>query len=748
MFLLGVAQILWLPQVDDLLLWVIALIILACSILRIRYSNLTSMLFFLSGMLYSLTVCQIQSQSELTFVQQDHFQGRIESLPKHSATKVSFISTHPGTQQKFLLNWYKNNNTSSPDFMAGGLYQFEVKLKPPHGMVNGVGFDREKWLFRNRIDGIGTIQSMQLIEPPKLLSMHALNLWRAQTSDFIDSAFTNPRVNGLIHALSIGDKSHFEHQDFQLFQNTGTAHLIAISGLHIGMVAALGWIIGGLLFKLFPQQRIPRPLIQLAFSLVLATIYAALAGFAVSTLRALIMLVVLSIFKVLRRPGFAWDVWSVSLMVVLLLDPLNVLDAGFWLSFTAVAVLILTFSGVSNTNNSFTDFFVMQWRLLLGMLPLSLLVFAKINLFAPLINLVMIPLMTFLIVPLIMLMLFVSMAFNSAPDLLIDLLSASCQFFIDTLSWFELHTASPINLKATTTWQTILLITGTCIMILPKAIPQRFWGLVLVLMAVTPIKSTSTKGHFKAYFLDVGQGLSVVIRTENHTFIYDVGAAYDSGFNMADAHIIPFLKHHNINHLDGLMLSHQDNDHAGAAKFLSQKMPIKETWGTHADHKPCIAGTQWQWDGIQFNIISPYNLTPYLKNNSSCVLKISNKEHSLLLTGDIESPVEYRLSQFDSAFIQSDVLLVPHHGSNTSSTDIFINAVKPQLAINSSGKYNPFGHPTQAVRQAYDQQHIPFIDTQNSGMITLHTYPQLHFQLLRSEAPKIWRKKSPNKSGF
>ncbi|TDR19307.1 competence protein ComEC [Marinicella litoralis] len=744
MFLLGAMQILWWPLLTEVTLMIATGLLFLCSLLKARFNHLIPVIFFISGVLYAMLACQIQLQSEIETPQKRSFQGRIESLPKHTAQKVSFISSHSESKQSFLLNWYSKGQSKQVDFEPGNLYQFEVSLKPPHGMANGIGFDREKWLFRNRIDGIGTIKSMDLIaEKTRPLSSNILNQWRATTGKSIDQHFKEQRINGLIHALSIGDKSHFEHQDFQLFQNTGTAHLIAISGLHIGMVALLGWLLGGLVFQLLPQQIIPKSLIQIYLGLLFAVLYAALAGFAVSTQRALIMLLVYALFKIFRRASYAWDVWSTSLLAVLLLDPLNVLDAGFWLSFTAVAVLILSFNGISNTHSRTSNFIVMQWRLLLGMLPLSLLVFSRVNLLAPLINLLMIPLMTFLLVPMIMLLLIIGTLFNFMPETLIDLLSWSSQLFLDLLTWFAHHASWPIHVAVNSWWQLALLGMGTTLFILPKAIPQRFWGLPLILMAIIPIEDRIKLGQFNAYFLDVGQGLSVVIKTQSHQLIYDVGSAYESGFNMADAITLPWLQQQNITDLDALVLSHQDNDHSGAEDSLLDNTSVETIWGTEKHHLPCIAGTQWQWDNVTFSFLSPYNLTPYLKNNSSCVLKISGTDFSLLLTGDIETPVEYRLSQAAPELIQADVLLVPHHGSKTSSSAEFIQAVNPQLAINSSGKYNPFNHPAKQVVDQYTQLGIPLIDTQDSGMITLNTYPTLQYKRFRNESVRIWRKKKP-----
>ncbi len=656
------------------------------------------------------------------------------------------MATNAADNKKYLLSWYKEKDRPLPQLKLNHLYQVEVNLKPPHGNANGVGFDREKWLFRHGIDGIGTIKKLQISEVSFQSVNSYNNQWRTHLSEIINQHFTKPRINALIHALSIGDKSHFDQHDTATFQGTGTAHLIAISGLHIGMVALLGWFIGAFIFKLMPRQSLPKPVLQIILGWVLAILYASLAGWSVSTQRAVIMLLVLGMYQLLRRPSYAWDVWSTSLILVLLFDPLNVLDGGFWLSFMAVAILIFAFSGQFSRPNKALTFIKMQFTLLIGMLPLNLMVFSQLSLIAPVVNLIMIPLMTFLLVPVILLMLLVGSLLNGFPDIMVILVQWISLQFTYLLDFFNQFTWLSLKAHVHAWWQYLLLITGAIWLITPAAIPQRYIGLIMMFFGLYSPQNKVPNKHFTAHFLDVGQGLSVLIETQNHHLLYDVGAAFESGFNMADAVVLPYLQQQQISHLDVLVLSHQDNDHSGAANQLLKKIKASTVWGTEAKHKACLAGQSWIWDGVKFSFLSPYNLIPYMKNNSSCVLKIEGTHTSILLTGDIEEPVEYRLSKTPD--INADVLLVPHHGSSTSSSIDFIQAVEPQIAINSSGQYNPFKHPAKEIVNRYSQLNIPFIDTQSSGLIKLNTYPTVLIRETRQEHPNIWRKKSPNKSSF
>lgn len=708
---------------------------------------------YLLGLLLVVTAANTQKQQQISQNDYRTVDAFITDLPLVSPQKVSFTIKTRHSNQRFLISHYRGYQNSTPpkqlpNYQPGDYYRFELSLKPPHGTANGTGFDRERWLFRHGIDGVGSIRHAQAIEPYKISLSQAINSkinhWRYQISQLLDNNFTNTRTNALLHALSIGDKSRLESGDYNLLHISGTAHLIAISGLHIGMVAAIGAALGWLVFALFPQQRLPRPLIQVMMGLTLAFIYAGLAGFSVSTQRALIMLAVYGWFKWRRRSAYAWDVWSISLLLVLLIDPLNILDAGFWLSFWAVAVLILAFQGRPAKSSQLIDFIKIQWLLLIGMMPLSLLQFGNLKIWAPLVNLMVIPIMTFLYIPVLLLTLLVAGLSGHIPDFLVSYLS-----FISELFWRFLDHFSHLDKVAwgwpvNEFWSFALLTLAAVILLLPKAVPQRHWALLLIAIALWPATKHLSAGQFRAEFFDVGQGTSVLISTQNHHLLYDVGARFPSGFNIADAVVLPMLQQLRINQLDVVILSHDDNDHAGAYPYLAQGINIEQVLSTDGQHKDCIVGQQWQWDNVNFEVLSPYNLYPNFKNDSSCVLKVSTPTTSLLLTGDIEQAVEYRLTQHHTKDIGADILLIPHHGSNTSSTPEFVATVNPKIAINSSGAYNQFKHPTEQVKAVYDDLNIPMVDTQNSGRITLTTShdstDKFQIERFRHQNPRFWRR--------
>lgn len=687
-------------------------------------------MFGLLWVLWSVDKQQARQLSET--VKDQTLSVVVNGLVKSTAERHQIVAKGTTSNHTYLLSLYSKQPVP---WQSGDVLTVKVNLKPPHGTLNETGFDRERWLFRQGISAVGTIKSWIAQKTTSQHPMHAVHRWRASVAEQWKRLVTDPEVRALLLALSVGDKSQFDREDFQRFQDTGTAHLIAISGLHIGMMASLGYGLGWLLFAFWPQQQLPRPQLQTVCAWVLALLYALLAGLALPTLRALLMLSVYLLFKLMKRQAYAWDVWSLSLFLLLLFDPLGVLDWGLFLSFGAVAVLILTFQGVKH-NSRWWLWLKAQWVLLLGLLPLQWLILGRITWAAPLVNFIAIPLMTALVVPLLFLVMSIQWLFDVVPELFLVCLTLLCQGFFALLDVFQSLSILSLDVPKLYVWQWALLLLTLLVMLLPKVVPQRSWALLLLTPLFFNWREPLPDGHFRVQMFDVGQGLAIAVHTENHHMLYDVGAAYDSGFNWVEAVLVPGLKAQGINSLDALVVSHQDNDHAGGLPYLKNSMPIDVIYGSEDSQQACIQGLKWQWDGVNFEVLSPYNLTPYLRNNSSCVVKIHSKHGSVLLTGDIESAVEFRLVA-QNQDLHSDVLLMPHHGSNTSSTEAFIQAVSPQWVVNSSGKFNPFKHPSPAVMSRYD---VPVLDTQDLGQINLSTYPEWHHTSIRKTSPKLWRR--------
>jgi len=680
--------------------------------------------------------------------------GTILQLPDVDTRRTRFLfATDNSSYQRLLLNWYWSDPTQTQALKSGQKWQLQVSLKPPHGLANPAGFDYARWLFRQGIDAMGTVRGGNLLTPSSTFSWNHIHHYREQVRDWLNQHFTQQPARGLVKALTIGDKTDIPRPQQELLQASGAAHLLAISGLHIGIVAALGYRLGWLLFYLWRPRRLLRPHIQSLCAFSCAFLYASLAGFSIPTLRALLMLSVYLVAIYKRRSVYSWDIYGMALFLVLAYDPLSVLDMGFWLSFGAVLVLLMAFRG-RKQQKPWLAFIRAQWMILIGLLPFSVLLFGGVQGFAPIMNLLLIPLMSLLLMPLLFVLLMTGL-FSITPGLLVTAIELCIDVFYhimqDLSQWHWLKWSFSIQPG----WALLCLVLFAVVMLMPAVVPKRWLAIPLLLPSFFPQLKRPPEGSVDITVLDVGQGLSILVQTQRHQLLYDTGAASLSGFTMVNAAVIPVLKKHNIQKLDKVILSHADNDHAGGYAELRRQVTIDQTLaGFHAGLPYCLKGHRWMWDGVQFEIFSPYNLHPYLGNNSSCVLRISTAEHSMLITGDIESPVEYRLVQQAAKWLQSDILVVPHHGSRTSSSSTFLEAVHPRLAVNSSAYTNHFGHPASDIKRRYQQHGIPFIDTQTHGMIHIRLSQNSHIDCHLESRKRIWRvaerqpQKSPHNCGL
>ncbi len=733
---------------------------------------------------------------------------RVTGLPVIKADSARFSAESVADPARhYLLTWYHADKIPQP----GEHWQLQVKLKPVHGYANPGGFDYPRWLFRHHYVATGWVQKGQKTTAASPLDVSAwIQRQRGSLRRWLQESLAPGSARALLVALSLGDRSELSPDDFAIFRATGTAHLIAISGLHIGLAALVGAALGWVVFWIWPQQRVPRPVLQALFGWLFALAYAALAGFSVATVRALVAVSVLAVAVVSRRRLSPWDIWAVALLLVLLFDPLAVLDSGFWLSFTAVAALIAAFSARKSQSvaqstvkaadqasklpktplknrtlqrgmQAIGQLFVAQVAILLGLMPLSVVLFHQIHWLAPLVNFVLIPLVSVTLVPLLGLALLThALAGGSGVDeWLLQQAHWLAQWMMRGLEPLSRWPEASYSVPALPGWWLALWLLALLAWFFSRQRYRRWLGLAVMAallgFAVWPQnqpeglvpkyalgKDVITQGTaandedtadpaqaFRVSVLDVGQGLAVLVETAHHRLLYDTGAAFDSGFNLADAVLLPYFRQRGIRSLDALILSHRDNDHAGAAAPLLEHLPVHSLYATFntplADTaQPCTNSVSWEWDGVRFDVLSPYNLSPYLGNNSSCVLRIGNALGHVLLTGDVETAVEYRLLQAHKAGrldLGSDVMLVPHHGSSSSSSAAFIDAVNPRLAINASGYFNAFGHPKAAVVSRYRQRGIHWLDTQSSGLITVHFGANgVSVSQFRQQRPRrVWR---------
>lgn len=748
------------------------------------YQSLIIIISFLSGYCFTaiyttqfypiLNLNGLESQS-LTV------KGRVVSIPNNINKKQSllfFITARKridneakeywdtSFQGKVKLNWYRTKEI----MLINQTWQLVIRLKKPSGLLNG-GFDYEKWLYQKRILATGYIREGVKISitdttfTPHLFFMKTIHQWRQLIADQIDHSLSDYRYKGLIKALTIGVRADIDTTQWQQFMKTGTNHLIAISGLHISLMSGLIWILVNYLWRSCSFLNLMYPALYVASlcALLTAIIYASLAGFALPAQRALMMLTVVFIATMLKREFLSSYIFLIALLSVILFDPLSTLSAGFWLSFSAVGIIFFTLSLRLSYKNSrmekFWQLIKLQSVIFIGLLAPLMILFQQFSIISPVANIIAVPLMSVIVVPLSLLGLLILLLYEPLGILIFNALA----WPIDALFWFLDQlikgSVSVIYLPQPTLIAGILLIIGCIWLLLPKGWSGRWLGLLLLFPTLATETDHIPQGQIKMTMFDVGQGLSMLISTQNHHLLYDVGEKYSESFNMADVVIIPYLKRHNIKALDTLIISHSDRDHAGSFQELVQQVTVHQVLSGEPDPliarlnmqspskiisiEQCQQGQQWQWDGVIFTVLSPKNKTTKIKNNNqSCVIHIrSATNHTYLLTGDIEKPIEKQLL-IDYPKLKADVLQVPHHGSKTSSSNVFLQQLDPQIALFSFGYKNRFRHPAEKIVQNYKNLSINCYNT-NNGSITVD-YNDINHSLsvieYRADKTMLWHR--------
>ncbi|MEH6472420.1 MAG: DNA internalization-related competence protein ComEC/Rec2 [Halopseudomonas sp.] len=661
--------------------------------------------------------------------------GTVVGLPERQQGRCRFdlaldqlVNHHNDKTPQLLprtirLSWYRCEQLPQP----AQRWQFKVRLKRPHGFVNPGGFDYPLYLLSRGIDASGYIRDSALADKPKQLEDALItgwvDRWRLTTVEMLGQAQIPTRSQALLAALLVGDKRGLDEDTWTTLRDTGTAHLFVISGLHIGMLAGVCF---GLMFglgRLWPAWNYRRRISAAAISAIIgAGGYALLAGFSLPSQRAWVMIcaVMLSLigFRAMTPSQRLW----LAATAVLLIEPLAVRQPGFWLSFGACSVLVYAFAGHLGRVHYTRQLIWAQLAIAIGLTPWLLFQFQQWPAQAPLINLLAIPLAT-LLLPLALVGLLLMSISPAVSQPILLWLAQLLEWGWQALEWSQqqwspLTASGPVPI-----WVVILALFGAMLMLMPRSIPGRWLGLLLWLPLLLPLPSVPEKGGYRVTVLDVGQGLAVLIETHQHRMLYDSGPRYRSGFNAAEAAIIPYLSRRGIRQLDQLLISHADIDHAGGQAVLESRLVIDQTsTGSDkitADHL-CRAGQAWQWDGVNFEILHPDDAAINSENNRSCVLKIDNGRHALLLTGDIEAEIEHLLIKHLGGKLQANTLLAAHHGSRSSSSDVFLQRVAPERVLISSGWRNRFGHPHPEVVQRIEARQLALFNTATQGAVELN----------------------------
>jgi competence protein ComEC len=658
--------------------------------------------------------------------------GVVQGLPERLAggrLRFGFLVdeiSEQGQWQTFPLvariTWYRNKRVVQP----GERWQLKVRLKRPRGFSNPGGFNYQRWLLAQGIQATGYVRGKTANRRLHQTGGQPVQGLRQELSAHIQQLDMSAPVRALLRALGVGDRSAMSTAQWQVLQATGTSHLLAISGLHVGMVAGLVFFIARLGWNLLGNpQRWPAPRVAAACSIIAALAYALLAGFQVPAQRALAMVSLWMLALMWTGRPSPWRVWSIALLAVLLLDPFAVADPGFWLSFAAVALICLLTLGRHGQTGRWRRLLTVQFGLLLGLAPLQWLWFQLLSISAPFANLIAIPWVGLLVVPVMLAGILLLPFATLIGDWLLGLSALSL-----SMLWWTLERLAglPVNL-----WQSpavsggwmLLLMIGIVALLLPGAMRLAPVGIMLLLPVFWLQPERPARGDVWFTLLDVGQGLAAVVETRDHVLVYDSGPAFRSGFNTGDAVLVPYLVKRGYRHIDRLVISHADNDHIGGAHSLFERLdvfsiqsgePGEINW---ARSKQCLAGQRWIWDQVQFEYLAPF--VPGKGNNSSCVLRVETSAgRVLLLPGDIERSIEQQLVERQVHRLAADILVAPHHGSRTSSTQAFVNAVDPEYVLFPAGYRSRFGFPKPDVLARYLETGAQTLDTATDGAVQVH----------------------------
>ena len=729
--LAGVLAVQWLPRLPPPR-WA-----LACLLLSIALSCLLRQRYWLAFVLLGLGWATYQGALAMDArlprqMEGGDFQviGTVADLPDRRPDAVHFAfdveqASHAGQtlalRGRVTVAWYDARMAPAPC----SRWRLLLRLKRPRGMLDPGAADSERSALERGIHAVGYVRedpgNRQLARP------WCVDGVRDGIARRIAGYVHDARDAALLRALAVGDTRSLRPADWAVARGNGVSHLIAISGFHVGMAAVFGVALVWALYQLWPTLalRLPRPQAQAAASLAVATAYSALAGFGLPTVRTLLMIAVVALARGSRRGHRGPHALALALLLILAVDPLAVLSAGFWLSFVGVALLMLSLQARGHGWRGFVrELTAGQLLMTVSLLPLTLWFFGQASLVGALSNLIAVPFVSFVIVPCALLGI---LLLGVCPPLAGPVWWLSAHLI--HAQWWLLETmagwpGAHWYLPSVHAGALVLAMLGAVWLFLPRGIPQRWLGALLFLPLLLPRQHLPVDGGFQAWVLDVGQGLSVVVRTREHVLVYDAGARYRSGFDLGDAVVVPSLHALGLDHVDLLMVSHADNDHAGGAQALAVAFPHARRYAGEPARMPvpmqaCLAGQTWRWDGIDFRVLSPGPASADVHGNDrSCVLLVEGRAGRLLLTGDIGRRLEAQLD-VPAAAGKPLVLLVPHHGSNSASGSGFIAAVQPALAVVSAGWRNRFGHPRTEVVARYAGAGVPVLNTAELGAVPL-----------------------------
>ncbi|MFA5242217.1 MAG: DNA internalization-related competence protein ComEC/Rec2 [Sulfuricella sp.] len=642
-----------------------------------------------------------------------------------------------------------------PVIHPGERWEMTVRLKRPRGNANPYGFDYEAWLLERNIRATGYVRAgpenrrlAGLVYRPGYLVEAAREAALKRLSLVLE---TRPYA-GVLKALAIGEQNAIPPAQWQIFQRTGVNHLMSISGLHVTMISGFFFTLAYWLWRLSAPLtlRLPARKAAVVAGVMAALAYALLSGFSVPTQRTLYMLSVVAVALWLGRIGNAFGVIALALLVVLLLDPWAVLSPGFWLSFGAVAAIMGVSAGRIGRLHWLAEWGRVQWAVTLALVPALLAMFQQISIVSPLANAVAIPLISLVVTPLTLLGTLLPLDFLLFAA---HLAMEACMIF---LTWLSALPVAVWQQHGPPAWTVVVALLGVLWLLLPRGFPARWLGVAWFLPMFMVLPPRPAPGELWLTVLDAGQGLAVVARTRNHALLYDAGPRFGAESDAGSRIVVPFLRGSGVRRLDGMVISHDDIDHSGGVASVLQAEPVSWLISSLPPDSPVLAGTlnssrcftgqSWEWDGVEFALLHPpledYQYDGFKDNDRGCVLKITSPYGSALLPADIERVSEQDLLARMPDRLKADVLVVPHHGSMTSSTEAFIDAVEPATAIFTVGYRNRFGHPKDEILERYQARGIKIWRTDESGALDLRFGAEgMSLQSQRQLRQRYWQLK-------
>lgn len=668
--------------------------------------------------------------------------GVVAGLPERTARGWRFaldvekvLTPDAYVPRRVLLSWFEpgqpGDDGVAPPVVPGERWQLTARFKRPHATQNPYAFDAEAWLLEQGVRATGYVRDTgprERLDPFVLRPGYAIERLRSRLREQLLSSLQGERYAGVVVALAIGDQQSIPADQWQMFTRTGVNHLMSISGLHVTMVSGLAFL---LVFQLWRRAsalaaQVPARNAAAAAGLVAALGYALLAGFAVPAQRTLWMLAIVAVALWLRVFATASGMLAAALLAVLLFDPMAVLSAGFWLSFGAVALLMYVTGGRVAIVGWVAAWGRTQWALFVGLAPLLLALFQQVSVVAPFANALAVPWVSFVVVPL-------SLLAAVIPWQPLALLAHGAMLPVGiALDWMAALPSAAWTQHAPPAWTVALALGGAVWLLLPRGVPSRWLGALAILPIMVAPVARPAFGEAWVDVLDVGQGLATTVQTQAGALVFDTGPAWSPEADSGSRIVAPFLRGSGVRRLAGAFVSHDDTDHAGGAARLFEMVPSDWVVAPLPDdhpalagvqrRMPCVAGQAWEWSGVRFAVLHPdaasYRRPPGKDNARSCVLKVTSAGASVLFAADIEKDSERGLIA-QQAPLGSDVVVVPHHGSRTSSTREFIAAVLPEAAIFSVGYRNRFGHPAPDVVARYRDADARIVRTDESGAIHL-----------------------------